>query len=107
MVERQRTAEYDEVCLGLDAANLAKTIGAGNAVVTQEAEWIGVDSDRVIREANRLSAPGAVAALQYKKVSEGIQSIIPISVAAPEELLEEDGFLRTLRSGAIKIPRCL
>ena len=41
MVERQRTAENDELCLGLDAANLAEAFGAGNAVVTQVAEWVG------------------------------------------------------------------
>lgn len=41
MVERQRTAENDGLCLGLDAANLAEAFGAGNAVVTQVAEWVG------------------------------------------------------------------
>jgi DNA (cytosine-5)-methyltransferase 1 len=41
MVERQRTSDDDGVCLGLDAANLAEAFGAGNAVVTQVAEWIG------------------------------------------------------------------
>jgi DNA (cytosine-5)-methyltransferase 1 len=41
MAERQRAAEDDGFCLGLDAANLAEAFGAGNAVVTQVAEWIG------------------------------------------------------------------
>jgi len=41
MAERQRTSDNDGVCLGLDAANLAEAFGAGNAVVTQVAEWIG------------------------------------------------------------------
>ncbi|MBW9242055.1 MULTISPECIES: DNA cytosine methyltransferase [Pseudomonas] len=41
MVERQRAAEDDGFCLGLDAANLAEAFGAGNAVVTQVAEWVG------------------------------------------------------------------
>jgi len=41
MVERQRTAEDDGFCLGLDAANLAEAFGAGNAVVTHVAEWVG------------------------------------------------------------------
>lgn len=41
MVERQRAAENDGLCLGLDAANLAEAFGAGNAVVTQVAEWVG------------------------------------------------------------------
>ena len=41
MVERQRASEDDGLCLGLDAANLAEAFGAGNAVVTQVAEWIG------------------------------------------------------------------
>lgn len=41
MVERQRTAENDGLCLGLDAANLAEAFSAGNAVVTQVAEWVG------------------------------------------------------------------
>ncbi|KAL0630337.1 hypothetical protein Q9L58_010816, partial [Maublancomyces gigas] len=41
MVERQREAEDDGVCVGLDAANLAEAFGAGNAVVTQVAEWVG------------------------------------------------------------------
>ncbi|WP_414926819.1 DNA cytosine methyltransferase [Pseudomonas zeae] len=40
MAERQRAAEDDGFCLGLDAANLAEAFGAGNAVVTQVAEWI-------------------------------------------------------------------
>jgi DNA (cytosine-5)-methyltransferase 1 len=40
MAERQRTAEDDGICLGLDAANLAEAFGAGNAVVTQVAHWI-------------------------------------------------------------------
>jgi DNA (cytosine-5)-methyltransferase 1 len=40
MVERQRTSEDDGLCLGLDAANLAEAFAAGNAVVTQIAEWI-------------------------------------------------------------------
>lgn len=34
MVERQRAADDDRFCLGLDAANLAEAFGAGNAVVT-------------------------------------------------------------------------
>ena len=37
-VERQRQTEDDGLCLGLDAANLAEAIGAGNAVVTRVAE---------------------------------------------------------------------
>jgi DNA (cytosine-5)-methyltransferase 1 len=41
MAERQRAAEDEGFCLGLDAANLAEAFGAGNAVVTQVAEWIG------------------------------------------------------------------
>lgn len=41
MAERQRAADDDGFCLGLDAANLAEAFGAGNAVVTQVAEWIG------------------------------------------------------------------
>ena len=41
MVERQRASEDDGICLGLDAANLAEAFGAGNAVVTQVAEWVG------------------------------------------------------------------
>jgi DNA (cytosine-5)-methyltransferase 1 len=41
MAERQRAAEDDGFCLGLDAANLAEAFGAGNAVVTQVAEWVG------------------------------------------------------------------
>lgn len=41
MVERQRAAENDRFCLGLNAANLAEAFDAGNAVVTQVAEWIG------------------------------------------------------------------
>lgn len=41
MAERQRASEDDGVCLGLDAANLAEAFGAGNAVVTQVAEWVG------------------------------------------------------------------
>ena len=40
MAERQRAAEDDGFCLGLDAANLAEAFGAGNAVVTQVAEWV-------------------------------------------------------------------
>ncbi len=40
MVERQRASEDDWLCLGLDAANLAEAFAAGNAVVTQVAEWI-------------------------------------------------------------------
>lgn len=40
MVERQRASEDDGICLGLDAANLAEAFAAGNAVVTQVAEWI-------------------------------------------------------------------
>jgi DNA (cytosine-5)-methyltransferase 1 len=40
MVERQRTADHDGLCLGLDAANLAEAFSAGNAVVPQIAEWI-------------------------------------------------------------------
>lgn len=47
MAERQRAAEDDGFCLGLDAANLAEAFGAGNAVVTQVAEWVG----RGLREA--------------------------------------------------------
>ena len=41
MAERQRAADDDGFCLGLDAANLAEAFGAGNAVVTQVAEWVG------------------------------------------------------------------
>lgn len=41
MAQRQRTSEDDGFCLGLDAANLAEAFAAGNAVVTQVAEWIG------------------------------------------------------------------
>lgn len=41
MAERQRAAEDDGFYLGLDAANLAEAFGAGNAVVTQVAEWVG------------------------------------------------------------------
>ncbi len=41
MAERQREAENDRLCLGLDAANLAEAFGAGNAIVTQVAEWVG------------------------------------------------------------------
>lgn len=41
MVERQRASEDDGLCLGLDEANLAEAFAAGNAVVTQVAEWIG------------------------------------------------------------------
>lgn len=41
IVERQREAEDDGLCVGLDAANLAEAFGAGNAVVTQVAEWVG------------------------------------------------------------------
>ncbi|SFH33247.1 hypothetical protein SAMN03159297_04502 [Pseudomonas sp. NFACC45] len=41
MAERQRAAEDDGFCLGLDAANLAEAFSAGNAVVTQVAEWVG------------------------------------------------------------------
>ncbi|MCY1310708.1 hypothetical protein D9M70_609310 [compost metagenome] len=40
MVERQREAEDDGLCLGLDEANLAEAFAAGNAVVTQVAQWI-------------------------------------------------------------------
>ncbi|WP_416739204.1 DNA cytosine methyltransferase [Pseudomonas sp. NFX71] len=40
MVERQRASENDGICLGLDAANLAEAFSAGNAVVSQIAEWI-------------------------------------------------------------------
>ncbi|MCP2072228.1 UNVERIFIED_ORG: DNA (cytosine-5)-methyltransferase 1 [Pseudomonas lini] len=40
MAERQRTSENDGLCLGLDAANLAEAFAAGNAVVTQIAQWI-------------------------------------------------------------------
>ncbi|MFL6968457.1 DNA cytosine methyltransferase [Pseudomonas alvandae] len=41
MAERQRASEDDGLCLGLDAANLAEAFSAGNAVVTQIAEWVG------------------------------------------------------------------
>lgn len=41
MVNRQRASENDGLCLGLDAANLAEAFSAGNAVVTQVAEWVG------------------------------------------------------------------
>ena len=41
MVERQRSSENDGLCLGLDASNLAEAFAAGNAVVTQVAEWVG------------------------------------------------------------------
>jgi hypothetical protein len=41
MVELQRTAEDDGLCLGPDAANLAEAFGAGNADVAQVAEWVG------------------------------------------------------------------
>lgn len=41
MAERQRATEDDGFCLGLDAANLAEAFAAGNAVVTQVAEWVG------------------------------------------------------------------
>ncbi len=41
MAERQRASEDDGLCLGLDAANLAEAFAAGNAVVTQVAEWVG------------------------------------------------------------------
>ncbi|MFS2072276.1 hypothetical protein ACEN9D_26340 [Pseudomonas sp. CT11-2] len=40
MAERQRASEDDGLCLGLDAANLAEAFAAGNAVVTQIAQWI-------------------------------------------------------------------
>lgn len=40
MAERQRAADDDGLCLGLDAANLAEAFSAGNAVVPQIAEWI-------------------------------------------------------------------
>jgi DNA (cytosine-5)-methyltransferase 1 len=40
MAERQRVAENDGFCLGLDAANLAEASSAGNAVVTQVTEWV-------------------------------------------------------------------
>lgn len=38
--ERQRASVDDGLCLGLDAANLAEALSAGNAVVPQVAEWI-------------------------------------------------------------------
>ncbi|MDD2101242.1 DNA cytosine methyltransferase [Pseudomonas putida] len=41
MAERQRASEDDGFCLRLDAANLAEAFAAGNAVVTQVAEWVG------------------------------------------------------------------
>jgi DNA (cytosine-5)-methyltransferase 1 len=47
MAERQRAAEDDGFCLGLDAANLAEAFAAGNAVVTQVARWI---ADKLIKE---------------------------------------------------------
>ncbi|MHC8289150.1 hypothetical protein ACYZUD_20525 [Pseudomonas sp. XS1P51] len=40
MAERQRASENDGLCLGLDATNLAEAFDAGNAVVTQIAQWI-------------------------------------------------------------------
>lgn len=40
MAERQRASENDGLCLGLDASNLAEAFSAGNAVVTQIAQWI-------------------------------------------------------------------
>lgn len=40
MVERQRAADDDGLCLGLDAANLAEAQAAGNAVCPQVAKWI-------------------------------------------------------------------
>jgi len=40
MVERERAAEDDGFCRGLDAANLAEAFSAGNAVVTEISEWI-------------------------------------------------------------------
>ncbi|WP_220814080.1 DNA cytosine methyltransferase [Pseudomonas paralcaligenes] len=49
MVERQREAADDGLCLGLDEANLAEAFAAGNAVVTQVAEWIAhklISADR-------------------------------------------------------------
>lgn len=40
MVERSRGAEIHGLCLGLDAANLAETFAAGNAVCPPVARWI-------------------------------------------------------------------
>ncbi len=40
MVERARSAEVHGLCLGLDAANLAQTFAAGNAVCPPVARWI-------------------------------------------------------------------
>lgn len=41
MDERPRKIEDDGFCGGLDAANLAEGLGAGNADVAQVAEWVG------------------------------------------------------------------
>lgn len=40
MVERQRASDDDELCLGLDASNLAEVQAAGNAVCPPVSRWI-------------------------------------------------------------------